>query len=170
MTKPIRNDVRVFLLPTTVQQVRGPIFFLFSQNQIVEILGQKPICQLPFTSAHASGVVEYFGQLLPVISLDTLLGGRAKPGPFKQLIVVRTGVIDPVTGANLKVALTSRTRLRMARLDSRVLQSAFTQAAPPKTLAGKSLLRGYFERGSNRVALLNLSALASPASQRGARS
>ncbi len=151
-------ETRTYLLPLVLDDAGGNVFCLLSQNQVVEILGQRPIQRIPFSPPFLKGVINYSDQLLPVINLDELCNQRAVPrnDGYRQLIVVRTGAIDPTSGKPLKAVLISRTRVHMAKFSSQVLATSFIEQEAPASLKMSGVLRGFFHRQANYIALIDL--------------
>jgi len=154
-----QTEIRTFLLPLSVADAAGDVFCLFSQNQVVEILGRRPIQQIPFSPTYLVGVVNYFDQLLPVIDLDKLCNPKQLGcnGGYQQLVVIRTGTVDPATGEPLKAVIAASTRVRMAKLSAQVLATTFAGSEAPISLKNTGMLRGYFQRESGGIALIDLS-------------
>jgi purine-binding chemotaxis protein CheW len=152
-------ESRAFLLPLAVGDAAGKVSCLFSQNQVVEILGRRPIQRIPFSPAYLDGVMNYFDQLLPVINLDELCSPkhlRYSEEKIQQLMVIRTGVVHPVTGEPLKAAIVASTRVQMAKLSAQVL-ATFVESEAPSSLKATGVLRGFFQGKSGGIALLDLS-------------
>jgi hypothetical protein len=95
---------------------------------------------------------------LPVINLDDLCNSKtgARNEGFRQLMVVRTGAVDPVTGRPLKAAITSRNRVHMTKFADQVLATSFVEQEAPASLKASGVLRGFFQRQAHYVALLDL--------------
>jgi len=153
------TEIRAFLLPLSVADAAGDVFCLFSQNQVVEILGRRPIQRIPFSPTYLVGVVNYFDQLLPVISLDELCNPKQLGcnGGYQQLVVIRTGTVDPATGEPLKAVIVSSTRVHLAKLSAQVLATSVAGSEAPTSLKNTGMLRGYFQRESGGIALIDLS-------------
>ena len=151
--------MRAFLLPLTLADAAGDVFCLFSQNQVVEILGRRAIQRIPFSPAYLKGVVNYFDQLLPVINLDDLCDRKqaVRNEGYHQLMVIRTGAFDPTTGEPLKAVIAASTKVRMAKLSAQILATTFVEQEAPASLKATGVLRGYFLRQSSGVALIDLS-------------
>jgi purine-binding chemotaxis protein CheW len=155
-----QTETRTYLLPLALDDAGDNVFCLFSQNQVVEILGLGPIQRIPFSPSYLKGVVNYFDQLLPVINLDELCNRKRTAAAgnegYRQLMVVRTGAVDPVTGKPLKAVITSRTRVHMVKFADQILATSFVEQEPPASLKASGVLRGFFQRQANYVALLDL--------------
>ena len=154
--------IRAFLLSLAVDDVAGKVFCLFSQSQVVEILGLRPIQRIPFSPAYLEGVINYFDQLLPVINLDKLCNRTAnhKDEGHRQLMVIRTGSVDPTSGEPLKVVIAARTKVRLAKLSAQLLTAPCTGREAPLSLKNTGILRGYFPQDSGGIALIDLSRVA----------
>ena len=154
-----QTEIRTFLLPLALDDGTASIFLLFSQNQVVEILGRRSVRKVPFSPAYLKGVIPYFDRILPVIAVGALCGqkqARSKE-EFVQLIVVRTGATDPVSGESLKAAIVADRRVRIARFSGQMLASGFVEQEAPDFLQDSGILKGYFRRQNNGVAVIDLS-------------
>ena len=156
-----RMTLRGYLLPLTVGDAPDNFVCLFTQNQVVEILEPRFMSQIPGSPDYLKGVVLYQGSLLPVIDLDELCGRhRAVRGrEYRQLVVVRTGTVDPETGAPLKAVVAAKDRVRIARISGQELAATFQQREVPPALNKTGLVRGCFRGESDSVALLDLGPL-----------
>lgn len=150
--------IRTFFLPMTINDSTGNVFCLFSQSQVVEILGPRPIQQIPYSPPYLKGVLHYDDRLLPVISLDDLCDQKQKErqGRYRQLVVIRTGAVDPVTGEPLKAVVTANVRVRIAKLSGQELTTAFVEREAPPSLRDSGALRGFFQRHGDFVAVFDL--------------
>lgn len=157
-TEGRRGEARTFLLPLTLNDADGNVFCLFSQNQIVEILGRRRVQRVPLSPPYLKGVIPYNDELLPVIDLPPLCG-QASSAPNeapRQLVVIRTGAKDPHTGAPLKAAIASSMGVRMVKLPHRVLAASLLEQEAPDSLKTSGVLRGFFRRQNNSIALIDL--------------
>ncbi|MGD9947150.1 MAG: chemotaxis protein CheW [Desulfobulbus sp.] len=156
------QDARVFLMPMDDLECTQNISFLFSQTQVVEILGNRPIQKIPFSPRHVLGIIAYQGRSLPVINLPDLCGRASEAGRnrYKQLMVVRTTVSDPESGEPLKVALATNAAIRILKLSSQALTNSFIQKQAPDWLTASIGLRGFFQWGDECVALVQLNNVA----------
>lgn len=152
------SEVRTFLLPLTLADSNASVFCLFSQSQVVEILGRRPIQRIPFSPGYLQGVVSCQGALLPVVHLDELCNRSEKSGrePSKQLVVLRTGAADPATGEPLKIAVAASAGVRTVKLSAQMLTDGFVPGEPPPSLAASGILRGFFQQQATHVALVHL--------------
>lgn len=152
------SEVRTFLLPLTLADSEKSVFCLFSQNQVVEIVGRRPVQHIPFSPTYLKGVVSYQGALLPVVNLDELCNRPQKSGraQYKQLVVLRTGAVDPATGEPLKIAVAASTGVRSVKLSAQMLADGFDPQEPPLSLAASGIMRGFFQQQATYVALVNL--------------
>jgi len=151
--------IRAFLLPLTLAEVPGAFFCLFSHRQVVEVLGRRPVQRIPFSHSAVQGLICYADQLLPVIDLNGLChrGPVRPPGGFRQLVVIRTGAQDPVTGTPLKAALAVNVPVQMTTLSSQMLATAVAGEEAPAALRATGLLRGYLSQPTGGIALIDLS-------------
>lgn len=170
------HDLRIFLLPMEGVEQADTLYFLFTHVQVAEIIGYQPIQKIPFSDRHILGIVPYQNQLLPVINLSDLCAPTTAPAQnrYKQLMVIRTGAIDPVTGEPLKLAIMANTAIRTLKLSTQALTNSFLQQDPPQWLHASKELRGFFQWQDTYVALLYLDHLAaglsaSPLADRNAR-
>lgn len=154
-------QVRMYLLPIPVGGDGGSVFCLFSQNQVVEILGRRPVLPIPSSPVYLYGVIGYHDSLLPVIGVHELCGGNGTGGRerIRQLVVIRTGAIDPRTGEPLKAALATGVGMRLAKLSRQALASGFVESDAPSVLRESGLLRGFFQRQKTGVAVLDFGRL-----------
>jgi len=150
--------IRAFLLPLTINGSVDNVVCLFSQNQVVEILGPRPVQRIPGSPAYLKGVLLYHDDLLPVIDLDDLCNRQpaGRQERYRQLVVVRTGATDPVTGEPLKAVVTASVQVRIAKLSGQELTRGFTEREAPAALRDTGLLRGSFQRGDDAVVVLDL--------------
>lgn len=151
--------IRAFLLPLALDDATSEIFSLFSHHQVVEVLGRRPVQRIPFSPAYLLGVINYFDQLLPVINLNALCNRSMaeRSDGYRQLVVIRTGAVDSVTGIPLKAAVAVDTRVQMTTLSSQMLATAVADQEVPASLRATGLLRGYFQQPSSGIALIDLS-------------
>ena len=150
-------EIRTYLLPVTLTSPAETFFVLLSQNQVVEVLGKRPIGKVPCAPPYLKGVISYQDSLVPVIALEQLCGAAAHEsgGEIPQLVIVRTGAVDPDTGAPLKVAVIAGRRLRMARFTAAMLATGFNTQAAPESLEASGILKGYFSRQNNNIAVVD---------------
>jgi len=160
-SKGQQEERRIFLLPLTLTDCPDRVFCLFSQNQVVEILGRRPIQQIPFSPWYLKGVIQYFDRLTPVICLDTLCNREtaAHSKGYRQLVVIRTGVVDPDTGEPLKAVILAKTRVRMIKMVNETFTASFVEREAPVSLRLTGLLRGFYQRQAQSLALIDLSPL-----------
>lgn len=150
--------VRAFLLPLKVNSGLENVVCLFSQSQVVEIIGPRPVQQIPGSPAFLKGVLLYQDSLLPVIDLDDLCNRQRMNGrrQYRQLMVVRTGAVDPVTGEPLKAVVASAVRVQIAKISGQELTETLVDQEAPVSLRDLGLVRGFFRRHEETVALLDL--------------
>ena len=67
-------EIRTYLLPVTLTSPAETFFVLLSQNQVVEVLGKRPIGKIPCAPPYLKGVISYQDSLVPVIALEQLCG------------------------------------------------------------------------------------------------
>ena len=150
-------EIRTYLLPVTLSRPAETFFVLLSQNQVVEVLGKRPIGKVPCAPPYLKGVIAYQDTLVPVIALEQLCGAadHESGGEIPQLVIVRTGAVDPDTGAPLKVAVIAGRRLRMARFTAALLATGFNALPAPESLEASGILKGYFSRQNNNIAVVD---------------
>lgn len=160
-SKGQQEERRIFLLPLTLSDCPDTVFCLFSQNQVVEILGERPIQQIPFSPRYLKGVILYFDRLTPVICLDTLCNRKTAgdSNGYRQLVVIRTGVVDPDTGEPLKAVVLAKTRVIMEKKVNETYTTSFVEREAPSSLRSTGVLRGYYQRQEQSLALIDLSPL-----------
>jgi purine-binding chemotaxis protein CheW len=148
---------RSFLLPLSVDHSENFVC-LFTQNQVVEILAPRFVQQIPGSPGYLKGVLLYRDNLLPVVDLDELYNRQQseRSTHYRQLVVVRTGVVDPKTGMPLKAAVAAKDRVQIARISGKELVETFKQREIPPVLSESGLVRGCFRREDDSVALLDL--------------
>ena len=153
-----QSTLRSFLLPLSINDSPGNFVCLFTQNQVVEILDPRFVAQIPGSPGYLTGVLLYHGSLLPVIDLDELCN-RHRSAPrkrYRQLVVVRTGMVDPGTGTPLKAVVAVKDRVRMAKISAKELAETFEQQEAPPALSKSGLVRGCFKHEDDAIALLDL--------------
>ena len=150
-------EIRTYLLPITYGNSAETFFVLLSQNQVVEVLGKRAIGQVPCAPSYVKGVISYQDALVPVVALEPLCGApfHQAGGQVQQLVIVRTGAVDAETGASLKVAVIADRRLRMARFSAKMLAAGFTAQQAPAALESSGILKGYFSRQNNNIAVVD---------------
>ena len=154
---------RFFLLPLhTGEQDAEPVYCLFTQNQVVEVLGQRTVYPVPFSPDYVQGFIERDGGLVPVIDVDALAGGAGKKVGLqaRQLLVMRTGQTDTANGEFLKLALVSTGTVLTFKLGERDVAQEVTREEAPSALAAHGLTRGFFRLRGYLVALLDFDAIA----------
>jgi len=152
-----RTGLRSFLLPLSVKDGLKNFVCLFTQSQVVEILAPRFVSQIPGSPSYLAGVLLYHGSLLPVIDLDLLCRQQLAPRVrYRQLVVVRTGVADPETGAPLKAVVAAKDRVRIATILGTDLEESFAQLKAPLALSESNLVRGCFQHEDDAVTLFDL--------------
>lgn len=156
------QDLRIFLLPMEGVEQADTVYFLFTHVQVAEIIGYQPIQKIPFSDRHILGIIPYQNQLLPVINLSDLCAPTIAPpqNRYKQLMVIRTGAVDPVTGEPLKLAIMANTAIRTLKLSTQILTDSFQHQDPPQWLQASQALRGFYKWQDTSVVLLQLDHLA----------
>ncbi|MDO5675491.1 MAG: chemotaxis protein CheW [bacterium] len=154
---------RFFLLPLhTREQGAEPVYCLFTQNQVVEVLGQRMVYPVPFSPDYVQGFIERDGGLVPVIDVDALCGGAGKKVGLqaRQLLVMRTGQTDTANGEFLKLALACTSTVLTFKLAERDSIQAVAPEEAPAALASHSSVRGFFRLRGYLVALLDFDTVA----------
>jgi len=150
--------IRSFLLPLSVSGCSENFVCLFSQNQVVEIVGSRFIQHIPGSPSYLKGVMLYHDSLLPVIDLDELwnLHQPVREKHYRQLVVVRTGTVHPETGAPLKAVVAAKGRVQIAKISGKELAEAFEQREAPSALRASGLVRGCFRHENDSIVLIDL--------------
>lgn len=158
-----QQDVRIFLLPMDGLGQAENMYFLFTQNQVAEIIGFHPIQKIPFSERHMLGIIPYRNQLLPVINVLDLCAPSVLPerNRYKQLMIIRTGAIAPDTGDPLKIAIMANSAIRTLKLSTQAMANSFHQQPLPPWLEASEQVRGFFQWQDSYVTLLHLDQLAS---------
>ena len=154
---------RFFLLPlSTGKQGGEPVYCLFTQNQIVEVLGQKTVYPVPFSPNYVQGFIQREGSIIPVIDADVLCGGeKSKTGTQpRQLLVMRTGQADAADGEVLKLALACTGTVLSFKLTERDSAQPLAPEKIPAVLAASGLVQGFFRLRGYLVALLDFDTIA----------
>lgn len=155
------TGIRTFLVPLKHEEHQFPLFSLFSQNQVVEILGRQAIQKVPLSPKYLKGVIGYRDCLVPVIDLDAFCG-RVADGPqagYRQFLVIRTGVVDARTGQSLKLVIGTNSGIHSVKFSNQMLGALSTEETVPVFLQEIGLLRGFFHYQGGGVALFDLSPL-----------
>lgn len=150
--------IRSFLLPLSINGAAENVACLFSQNQVVEILGPRPVEYIPGSPGYLRGVMLYHDSLLPVVDLEALCDRHqpVRQEQYRQLVVVRTGAVDPVTGESLKAVVSAKVRMQLAKISGQELAQASEQGEVPSSLRESGLVRGCFRRQGDSVVLFDL--------------
>lgn len=150
--------IRSFLLPLSINGYPDGFVCLLTQNQIVEFIDAQFIQQIPCSPGYLKGVLLYQDSLLPVIDLDELWGPHqsVQEKRYRQFIVVRTGAVDPETGAPLKAVVAAKDRARIAKISGKELEEKFEQRETPPFLSESGLVRGCFRHEDDSILLLDL--------------
>lgn len=153
-----RSGIRAYQLPLHFGDGQSGTTCLFNQNQVVEILGPRPVQRIPCSPAYLQGVIAYHDELLPVIDLDALCGGEpsSRPEQNRQLMIIRTGTLDPSTDLPLRAVIASSERIQITKITGQELVDGFTPQEVPSTLSRSGLVRGFFQRQGQSIVLLDL--------------
>ena len=154
---------RFFLLPLSAGEQDGePVYCLFTQNQVVEVLGQKTVYPVPFSPDHVQGFIQWHEGLVPVVDVDVLCGLADKKAgsQARQLQLLRTGQIETTTGEFLKLALVCTSTVLTFKLTERDAAQTVAVEQVPVALADQDLVRGFFRLRGYRVALLDFDTIA----------
>ncbi|NLZ16956.1 MAG: chemotaxis protein CheW [Desulfobulbaceae bacterium] len=150
---------RFFLLPLAIDTNGDePWYCLFAQIQVVGVLGRRTIYPVPFSPGYLKGCIEWQDSVVPVIDVDLLCGGKEKNPrtPLRQLLLVRTGQIDAVSGEPLKLALKCTSTVSTFKPSVHDNGQIVAENEVPPALAAQDLSRGYFRLRNYRVMLLDL--------------
>lgn len=95
---------RVVAVRATQQEIvgDGKLFFLFTANQVEEVLSEIVMRPVPFAPSFLAGVTFWRGHLLPVVDLEKRFSfsDRNKTGK-SRFLVVRTGVPENPAGEQI---------------------------------------------------------------------
>ncbi len=159
MQKTQQKASKIFLLPAE-NDANEQIYFLFSQNQVVEILQQINLHSVPFAEPFIKGIAGYNDKLIPVISPEELLGMKCeKNQPFTQFAVIRSAKTDPVTGENLRAILASRTKMELPKEETENILQSFSPSSLPSSYPDSSMVKAVFENKGIHVVLLDIEKL-----------
>ncbi len=153
---------RFFLLPLRSGKEEGEsLHCLFTQNQVVEVLGQRPVSPVPFCERYLTGFILFRGHAVPVVDVNALLGGeKHQIGQARQLLVMRTGQRDPESGEYLHLAFVSTGNVLTFKLTERDAAQVQDGGEVPADLEDQGLARGYFRLRGNRVVVLDFDQVA----------
>lgn len=153
-----QGTIRTYFLPVRLNDGEGDFYCMFSHSQIVEILGPRPIQRVPCSPGYLKGVIHHQDDLLPVISLDEFWNGEPlkRQIQYRQLVIVRTGTIDPATNQPLKAVVAAPARVQIVKLAMDELEAGFKELSPPPSLHRSGIVRGYYQRKDEYIALCDL--------------
>jgi chemotaxis signal transduction protein len=132
----------VLIFPAMTPRVSNKkINFLFSVNQVEDILRQAPVRPVPFSPPFVEGIAWWQDAVVPVMSLEACLGMEtAGPKRTQRLMVVRSAVTNSSGGTRLRSMLRVDSAIRMLPLPSETI-SVTDDGWLPK----KCLVRGIYE-------------------------
>jgi len=74
-TKRSQAGAQVLLIPARTAEIDGQqLFFLFSTHQVAEVMKQAEVLPVPFAQGYVDGIAQWCGRVLPVLSLERLVG------------------------------------------------------------------------------------------------
>ena len=165
----MRNDNaallrRFFLLPLTVGQQEGEAWnCLFTQNQVVEVVGQATrLYPVPFSPPYLLGCILRHDTLIPVVDVDLLCSGgaeRKKNASIRQILVIRTGQIDAASGEFLRLAMACSGNVLTFKLTDRDVAGPFAPLQAPPSFDGQGLDLGFFQVREHRAVLMDFDAI-----------
>ena len=132
----------VLIFPAMTPKVSNKkINFLFSVNQVEDILREASVRPVPFSPPFVEGIAWWQDAVVPVMSLEACLGMETKGQKRTQrLMVVRSAVTNTSGGRKLRSMLRVDSAIRMLPLPSETI---------PVTADGwlkkKYLVRGVYE-------------------------
>ncbi len=69
------TEQRVLVFPAQAKKVDSKqVYFLFSLNQMADILTATKVREIPFSAPYIKGITDWRGHILPVIVLEKMLG------------------------------------------------------------------------------------------------
>ena len=80
---------KVLVFPAQAKSIEGKqVFFLFSLFQMEDVLTTIRVQEVPFSPAYISGISDWRGNVVPVISLEQLLGLEQETVSYSQRLAV----------------------------------------------------------------------------------
>ena len=112
------SEQRVLIFSAQTPRVSNrQVYFLFSQNQMEDILMDISVQPVPFSSSYIEGMAEWRDQVLPVISLEACLGMESlNSSKVQRLMVVRTSKNDSTSMEMYRIMLRVVPPIRMLTL------------------------------------------------------
>ncbi|QTA80387.1 Chemotaxis protein [Desulfonema limicola] len=139
---------RVLVYPARTPVISGKrIFFLFSLNQIENIISKLEIYPLPFAPSHIKGLAQWEEQVVPVLSLEKCLElpDLGRQSSHMRLILVRS------ENKNIKGLLSADSAIRLIpRPDSCFAGSSLSW------LSHKESVRGVYEWDEGFLIIVNI--------------
>lgn len=154
-----QNDIagaQVYMFPAQIPEMEGKKpFYLFSVQQVVEVLRHTDAHYVPFGPKYAEGVSEWRGRVLPMLSLESCLGVKKSDTPMPlRPIVVRT-----VTEKSGDL----QERYAIFKVGASVIQCASSQAcepvAVPNWVTDASCVSGVYQMQERLLLVMNISKL-----------
>ena len=161
-TETMALQQRFFLLPMVVGKRDGsPLYSLFTQNQVVEVLGRRTVYPVPFSPPYLRGIIQRQDRMAPVIDADllcdrTIQGARRLP---RQFLLVRTGQQEPDSGDFLTLAFACSETVLTFKLSEQEASRAVAADSPPPSFAAQELVTGFFRLRGYRVLLFDCNAI-----------
>ena len=82
-------EQKVLVFPAQAKTLAGKqVFFLFSLFQMEDVLTTMNVQEVPFSPSYLSGITDWRGQVLPIISLELLLGLKQDSIPYSRRLAV----------------------------------------------------------------------------------
>ncbi len=161
-TETMALQQRFFLLPMAVGERDGsPLYSLFTQNQVIEVLGRRTVYPVPFSPPYLQGLIQRQGRVAPVIDADLLCGKAAQGArrPPRQFLLVRTGQQEPGSGDFLTLAFACHETVLTFKLGEQEAGRAVAADSPPPAFAARELVTGFFRLRGYRVVLFDCNAI-----------
>ncbi len=155
-----QKAVKIFLLPAE-NTVGLQLFFLFSQNQVVEILQDVKLRPIPFSFPFVKGITGYNDKLIPVLSPEEMLGLKVDDNDhdYKQYVVIRSSQVNPATGENLQVVLATKSKLQLPQGEDENITRFFKPCSIPECIAAPGMIRAVFDNNGTQVVVLNIDSI-----------
>lgn len=154
MEKTARTrEKRVLIFPAQAKSVEGKqIYFLFSLSQMEDVLTATDIREVPFTPKHVEGITDWRGYIVPVVSLEELLGLDALNSYFEEQ---RLAVIRSAQNESSKADET-RCMIRISRTMHMLTLPIECSPADNSLSCNKEYIRGIYEWKEGILVVLNM--------------
>jgi chemotaxis signal transduction protein len=154
VAKPGRTGAQVFVIPAETAQVDGRrIYFLFSIFQVAEVLKHVDVLPVPFGPSHVEGIGQWCGRVLPVLSLERLLGLPGCEGQMPQRCIVLRSVARDAGSQPHELYVICRVAAAIRHM---ALDDACIPAAVPDWVCDASYLHGVYSWRESLLMVINL--------------